>query len=327
VRPSTPPDPGERSLGVFAEPISSAQNALVKRAASLRVRKFREREHAFLVEGADLVTAGMAAGLRPQLVFVRRGSAAHEAAAADARLADVAVYVVTDRVAAKISTLEAPPDVLAVFPLPAAPPLYGLAGPGGAAAASPAAEGARRTGRAGAAAGGAVPPGALVVYADRVADPGNMGTLVRAAAAFGAAALAASPGSVDLYAPKVVRAGMGAAFALPLYPEIALDELVARTGIADVYGLVAHDGADLATAELKRPAVLCVGAERAGLSPESLGAVTRRLTIGLAPEAAGTVESLNAGVAGAVALYEFSRRRPSGAPDVPHRRPPAPEKG
>jgi tRNA G18 (ribose-2'-O)-methylase SpoU len=92
VRPSTPPDPGGRSLGVFAEPISSAQNALVKRASSLRVRKFREREHAFLVEGADLVTAGMAAGLRPQLVFVRRGSAAHEAAAADGRLADVAVY-------------------------------------------------------------------------------------------------------------------------------------------------------------------------------------------------------------------------------------------
>jgi RNA methyltransferase, TrmH family len=302
VRPSTPPDPGGRSLGVFTEPISSAQNALVKRASSLRVRKFREREHAFLVEGADLVTAGMAAGLRPQLVFVRRGSAAHEAAAADGRLADVAVYVVTDRVAAKISTLEAPPDVLAVFPLPAPPPLYELTGPGGGAASTPGAEAARGTGAAGAAAG------ALVVYADRVADPGNMGTLVRAAAAFGAAALAASPGSVDLYAPKVVRAGMGAAFALPLYPEIALDELVARTGIADVYGLVAHDGDDLATAELKRPAVLCVGAERAGLSPESLGAVTQRLTIGLAPEAAGTVESLNAGVAGAVALYEFSRK-------------------
>ncbi|MEE4274262.1 MAG: RNA methyltransferase, partial [Thermoleophilia bacterium] len=223
---------------------------------------------------------------------------------------------VTDRVAAKISTLEAPPDVLAVFPLPAAPPLYELTGPARGAASTPArgaastpgAEAARGSGASAAAAGGATPAGALVVYADRVADPGNMGTLVRAAAAFGAAALAASPGSVDLYAPKVVRAGMGAAFALPLYPEIALDELVARTGIVDVYGLVAHDGDDLATAELSRPAVLCVGAERAGLSPESLAAVTRRLTIGLAPEAAGTVESLNAGVAGAVALYEFSRK-------------------
>jgi TrmH family RNA methyltransferase len=276
------------------------------------VRKFREREHAFLVEGADLVTAGMAAGLRPQLVFVRRGSAAHEAAAADHRLADVAVYVVTDRVAAKISTLEAPPDVLAVFPLPAAPPLYQLA-PAAAGDAEPAGSpGAPPlTGSVSAASASrptAAAAGALVVYADRVADPGNMGTLVRAAAAFGAAALAASPGSVDLYAPKVVRAGMGAAFALPLYPEMALDELVARTGIADVYGLVAHDGADLATAELGRPAVLCVGAERAGLSPETLAAVTRRLTIRLAPEAAGTVESLNAGVAGAVALYEFSRK-------------------
>jgi TrmH family RNA methyltransferase len=294
------------------------------------VRKFREREHAFLVEGADLVTAGMAAGLRPQLVFVRRGSAAHEAAAADERLAGVAVYVVTDRVAAKISTLEVPPDVLAVFPLPAAPPLYQLApaaaeaGPARSPGAPPPAgsvSGSSPSGPTDTAAG------TLVVYADRVADPGNIGTLVRAAAAFGAAALAASPGSVDLYAPKVVRAGMGAAFALPLYPEIALDELVARTGIADVYGLVAHDGDDLATAELTRPAVLCVGAERAGLSPETLGVVTRRLTIGLAPEAAGTVESLNAGVAGAVALYEFSRRRPPGAADDPRRRPPAPEKG
>lgn len=301
----------------------------MKRAASLRVRKYRERERAFLVEGRDLVAAGMAAGLRPQLVFVRRGSAAHEAAAADGRLADVAVYPVSDRVAGKISTLEAPPDVLAVFPLPVAPPLYDLADVAGTHASA----------------------GALVVYADRVADPGNMGTLVRAAAAFGAAALAASPGSVDLYAPKVVRAGMGAAFALPLYPEIALDELVTRTGIAEVYGLVAHDGDDLDTAELRRPAVLCVGAERAGLAPETLAAVTRRLTIGLAPGPAGAVESLNAGVAGAVALYEFSRRprlaaapeapsrrtsraaaahaprRPAGAFDDPARRPPAPEKG
>jgi TrmH family RNA methyltransferase len=101
---------------------------------------------------------------------------------------------------------------------------------------------------------------------------------------------------------------MGAAFALPLYPEIGLDELVARTGIADVYGLVAHGGDDLAAAELARPAVLCVGAERAGLAPETLAAVTRRLTIGLAPGSAGAIESLNAGVAGAVALYEFSRK-------------------
>jgi tRNA G18 (ribose-2'-O)-methylase SpoU len=261
----------------------------------------------------------MAAGLRPQLVFVRRASAAHEAAAADARLADVAVYVVTDRVAAKISTLGEPPDVLGVFPLPDPPPLYELLRAGAASAPADAtAPGAGQTAGA----------GTLVVYADRVADPGNMGTLVRAAAAFGAAAVAASPGSVDLFGPKTVRAGMGAVFGLPLYPELSVDELVARTGITDVYGLVAHDGEDLGASELRRPAVLCVGAERAGLSPETLAAVTRRVTIPLAPAAAGAVESLNAGVAGAVALYEFNRRRPGGASDDPHRRrPAAPQKG
>ncbi|HQG55343.1 MAG TPA: hypothetical protein PLT83_07625, partial [Thermoleophilia bacterium] len=63
-------------LGVLGAPITSLQNAVVKRAASLRLRKFREREGAFLVEGADLVAAGIAAGRRPQVVFVRRGSAA-----------------------------------------------------------------------------------------------------------------------------------------------------------------------------------------------------------------------------------------------------------
>ena len=70
----------------------------------------------------------------------------------------------------------------------------------------------------------------------------------------------------------------------------------------------------LAAAALRRPAVLVVGAERPGLSPEALGHVTQLVTIPLAPGLPGGVESLNAGVAGAIALYEFSRR-PAGAAD------------
>jgi TrmH family RNA methyltransferase len=163
-----------------------------------------------------------------------------------------------------------------------------------------------------------------VVYADRVADPGNMGTLLRAAAAFGAAALVAAPGSVDLYGPKTVRASMGAVFALPLYQGMTAAELVSRLGAGRVYGLVAHGGAPLDDAELTRPAVLCVGAERAGLAPETLACVTDQLTIGLSPARSGgalgsglsaAVDSLNAGVAGAIALYEFARRgRATAAP-------------
>jgi TrmH family RNA methyltransferase len=150
--------------------------------------------------------------------------------------------------------------------------------------------------------------GVLVVYADGIADSGNLGTLLRAAVAFGATALATAPGSADLYGPKTVRAGMGAVFGLPLFPEVRLADVVAALPGAEVYGLAAHEGVPLAEAARRRPAVLVVGAERPGLSDEALAHVTSLVTIPLAPDLPGGVESLNAGVAGAIALYEFTRR-------------------
>jgi TrmH family RNA methyltransferase len=256
------------------------QNALVKRAASLHLRKFREREGAFLVEGADLVTAGLAAGRRPQAVFILAESVAAHAADplfTDPQYSDIPVYPVTDKVAAKITTLETAPDVIAVFDLLEAPPLASLAA-----------------------------PDALAVYVDGIGDPGNMGTLIRAAVAFGVTALIASPKSVDLFSPKCLRAGMGAVFSLPLYTEMSPADVAAAWPKATIYGLVAHGGAALDAVEVRRPAVVCVGAERAGLSAGALSAVHQKLTISLAPTAAGAVESLNAGVAGAIALYEFA---------------------
>src|SRR5450756_1482812 len=216
-------------LGVLGEPLGSTQNALVKRAASLRQRKFREREGAFLVEGADLVVAGIAAGHRPQVVFVRAeralGLSAEGGPAADgAHTAPPAVYPVAERVAEKISTLETPPDVMAVFPLPERRALTTLPGTGGAL-------------------GEDAPPGAageaLVVFVDGIGDPGNMGTLLRAAVAFGATALATALGSADLYGPKTVRAGMGAVFGLPLFPALRLADVLAALPGAAVYGLAA----------------------------------------------------------------------------------------
>jgi TrmH family RNA methyltransferase len=191
-------------------------------------------------------------------------------------------------VAAKISTLEKAPDVMAVFAAPDPLPLVSLRS-----------------------------SDLLVLYADRVADPGNLGTLVRAAAGFGATAVVASPDTVDLLSPKVLRAGMGAVFCLPLYQSVTLAALLDQVGAARVYGLVARGGDYLAAAALERPAVVCVGAERAGLSDDVQELLTDRLTIQLQSGPEAMVESLNAGVAGAIALYEFSRR-PGGAAD--HRR-------
>ena len=215
-----------------------------------------------------------------------------------------AVYPVAAHVAARISTLDTPPDVMAVFPLPERRPLSSLAVPDGRAATT----------------AGDV----LVVYADGLGDPGNMGTLLRAAAVFGATAFATASGSVDLYGPKTVRAGMGAVFELPLFPDVRLADVAAAFPGVAVYGLAAHEGVPLAAAGLRRPAVLVVGAERPGLSAEALACVTQLVTIPVAPGLPGGVESLNAGVAGAIALYELTRG--SVAADLPGARP-APEEG
>ena len=238
--------------------------------------------------------AGLAAGLRPQAVFVvDEPSGATEPGGLDrarvlAGLGDAPVYTVTPRVAAKLSTLESVSPLMAVFPLPEAPALGELRSPA----------------RAGASAGAL-----LAVYADHLADPGNMGTLVRAAAAFAAAALIASPGSVDLFSPKVVRASMGAVFALPLYRDVPLERAAREIGVEAIYGLVAHGGRPLAVVRPADATLLCVGAERAGLSDDVAARVDELVTIPLAGAGDAAVESLNAGVAGAIALYEFTRRR------------------
>ena len=222
--------------------------------------------------------------------------------------------------AARISSLETPADVAAVLPLPARQPLSSLAGP----ATSPKMAALRRLDAAAPAQESAA--GLLVVYVDGVQDPGNVGTLIRAAAAFGASAVVTSSGSADPYGPKTVRSAMGALFGLPVFSEVPLAGVVEQLPAATVYGLAAHDGASIATTPLRRPAVLVVGAERAGLSRAALAHVGELVTIPLAASAAGAVESLNAGVAGALALYEFSRRA-AGAPEDPSRRAAAAQEG
>ena len=319
--------------------------------------------------------AGLLAGLRPQAVFVAAGATNVIAGLSESQhpIGDAPVYTIDARVAARLSTLETPAALMAVFPLPVAPPLASLLSPkplrgapvstpaadplsgnaalagsaalgdttlGGAALAG-AASGSGPAALAGAASGSALAK--LAVYTDRLADPGNMGTLVRAAAAFAAAALVASPGSVDLFSPKVVRAGMGAVFELPLYHDVTLERAVAELGAGVVYGLVAHGGTPIDRLEprdsaRRGAAMLVVGAERAGLSDEALACVTDLVTIPLAGATGPGVESLNAGVAGAIALYELSRRpagpalsggggEPRGAaPEVPAPGGPAPRK-
>ena len=129
----------------------------------------------------------------------------------------------------------------------------------------------------------------------QVADPGNVGTLVRAADAF-EAGLALSRGCADPTGPKALRASAGAIFRVP----VGRFEDVRGRRIA----LVARDGTPLPELELDGETVFVLGAERAGLPDDVLAACEQRATIPQAPSA----ESLNVAMAGTVALYELARR-------------------
>jgi TrmH family RNA methyltransferase len=130
----------------------------------------------------------------------------------------------------------------------------------------------------------------------RLADPGNVGTLLRTADAFGAA-VALSDGCADPVSPKALRASAGAIFSVPLVP---WDASPARR-----VALVPRGGAPLADVDLSPPVTFVLGAERDGL-PDDLVTMSDEATIPLARGA----ESLNVAAAGAIALYELSRRMP-----------------
>jgi TrmH family RNA methyltransferase len=146
-----------------------------------------------------------------------------------------------------------------------------------------------------------------VVLMETVQDPGNVGTIIRAADGAGATGAVAKPGTAEPYAPKALRASMGSAFRLPVARRVKLAEAV---GAARAHGYVvmatAASGRVRYTDEdLRRPFLLLVGNEGAGLSPEALAAADRVISIPLA----AAVESLNAAVAAAVVLFEAARQR------------------
>ena len=129
-----------------------------------------------------------------------------------------------------------------------------------------------------------------------VGDPGNVGTLLRAAGALGPAFVALSAGSADPTGPKAVRASMGAIFRVPT---CSFDEAPGRR-----IALVPRDATPLAELDLAGPTVFLLGAEREGLPHEIVATADVHATI---PQALGA-ESLNVALAGAIALYERSRR-------------------
>lgn len=246
--------------------ITSPDNPLIKRLRRLHDVRHRRTDGAFLVEGVRAIAAFLAHGWRPQELL------RDESLTEPAEWKGLEVIRVSSAVLAKLSQADTPSGYLASFPLPTPPALDAAAG-------------------------------GLVLHG--IADPGNLGTLIRCAAAF-AVKQVLLVGGTDPFAHKVVQASAGELATVALHRVDVAHGLAVLAGGAPACALVVRGGVD--PAELPRqPRWLVVGSEAHGLDEPALRACAERVTL---PMPGGT-ESLNAAMAGAIACYAlFAARRP-----------------
>lgn len=254
--------------------ITSRDNPTVKRLHGLATSA-RERRSAgeTLLDGAHLLSVALARGLRPKLVVASEsGRQQGEIAALLAACTDLPGIELPDRLFAHVSPVDSPSGVLAVVdvPVPVGQP---------------------RTG------------GDCVVL-DGVQDPGNLGTILRTAAAVGVPEVWLTPGCAQAWSPRVLRAAMGAHFGLTIREGVAAAEALAGYP-GKILAADLRDATELYDLPLAGPVAWLFGAEGQGLSPAVAALATRRVRIPMP----GGMESLNVGVAAAVCLFEQLRQR------------------
>lgn len=147
--------------------------------------------------------------------------------------------------------------------------------------------------------------GGDIIVLDRVQDPGNVGAILRTAAAAGVQTLLTTPGTAACWAPKVLRAGMGGHFVLDIVENVAPEALQALAAHLPLAGTVLQGGQSLYGTDLRSPLAWVFGNEGEGIAPALQERLGLRLTI---PQVAG-VESLNVAASAAVCLFEQRRQR------------------
>jgi TrmH family RNA methyltransferase len=233
----------------------------------------RKKSGLSVLDGAHLLAAYLDSGRVPEEVMVNRAGAADaEIAGLLQRCAPARVTLLTDTLFTSLSTLDSPSGVIASIATPA---------------------------------GGPVPADApLVLLLEDVQDPGNVGTLLRSAAAAGAGHVLLSERCAFAWSPKVLRSAMGAHFALNIVEGADLAAFLGRyrgTSIA----LDARAETSLYDLGLAKPVAFLVGNEGAGISD----ALSRTAKVRARIPMPGRVESLNAATAGSICLFEAVRQR------------------
>lgn len=254
--------------------ITSNQNSKIKLVRALLGRSKERREAgAFVAEGVRLVEEAVKANWTCRFALYdetlsERGLSQVESL----KSRGVDVEEVSVSVMKSISETEAPQGILAVLefsnlPIPSSPN--------------------------------------FILIPDQIRDPGNLGTLLRSAAASGVQAILIPPDTTDAFSPKVLRSGMGAHFRLPIrsmsWEEI---ETTVKSDALNIY-IADMDGTSCWDMDLRQPVALIVGNEAEGASESARKLADGKISIPMS----GETESINAGVAGSVLMFEIMRQR------------------
>ncbi|MBU1672205.1 MAG: RNA methyltransferase [Actinobacteria bacterium] len=258
-------------------PISSRNHDVARRVKRLYRRTYRQKDGVFLVEGFNLVREGLDSGaLLRELVYVE--TRAEEAAfLLKGRGVRVQTNVVSSELMGWLSDVVTSQGILGVFEQPHL-----------------------------AADGLPTVDGGLLLVADQVRDPGNMGSLLRIADAVGADGFVMTSGCVDVYNPKVVRSAAGAHFRVPLAPGTEIAEL--RESLGDgmvMLGLDPRGNRSYLEVDYRGPVALVVGNEAFGIGEEDRGRLDDTVFIPMP----GSAESLNVASAAAIVMFEALRQR------------------
>jgi TrmH family RNA methyltransferase len=253
--------------------VSSRENPLYKRLKALgSSAQARKKEGLSVIDGAHLIEACLASGRMPEFVAVSESGLRRPEIARLAAASGVEVTQFPDALFESLSTVVHGAGIVAALRTPRDPMPEVVVGD--------------------------------CLLLEHLQDPGNMGSLLRSAAAAGVRQVFCSPHTVYAWSPKVLRAGQGAHFALEIVEGVHLADVVARLRVP-LLATTSHGSHSIYEADLRSPVGWLFGNEGAGVSDALAAQATARLSIPMP----GTAESLNVAAAGAICMFEAVRQR------------------
>lgn len=256
--------------------LTGLQNPLVKAAAELKQKKYRQQRGEFLAEGLRTVEEAVAFKAAQQIFYTATEDERTLQLLEQAASMQLKLTCVSEAVMKKIADTETPQGIIAVCHMQEQLLEQLLAS------------------------------GKLLLVLDRVGDPGNIGTMLRTADAAGVGGIILLKGTADIYAPKTVRSSMGSLFHVPVLSGVAEQEFIDNAKKAGYQLLVTSlDGADnLYQADLKGRLAFVMGNEAGGVSASLLQQADKRVFIPMR----GKAESLNVAMAAGIVMFEAMRR-------------------